>query len=81
MIYVRLAAPVVLENPFDAWFVSGTLRVKSVTTADGRTGYTLEQASAEPYNAEIHDQAARSSKAVEHHGHDLQSPVVHTSHQ
>lgn len=52
MIYVRLTAPVTVLSPFAAWSVQGVLRAASVTTADGRTGYTLENASAETYTAE-----------------------------
>ena len=55
LIYIKLVEPVTVENPFSAWFADGILRVASVTTEDGRTGYTLEQARAEPYNADKHE--------------------------
>ena len=59
MIYVKLIEPVTVLSPFYAWFVQGLLRVASVTTEDGRTGYTLEQARAEPYDAEKHDKISQ----------------------
>ena len=48
-----------MENPFSAWIVDGLLRVASVTTEDGRTGYTLEHADAEPYNPHEREPDAR----------------------
>ena len=55
MVYVKLIEPVTVLSPFSAWFVQGLLRVASVTTPDGRTGYTLDQARAERYDAKKHD--------------------------
>lgn len=52
MVYVELLEPVTVSDPFSAWLVRGVLRVASVTTEDGRTGYTLEQAHAEPYQVD-----------------------------
>jgi hypothetical protein len=59
MVYVKLIEPVTVLSPFSAWFVQGLLRVASVTTEDGRTGYTLEQARAERYDAEKHDKTSQ----------------------
>jgi hypothetical protein len=55
MVYVNLSEPIAVLDPFSAWFVQGLLRVASVTTEDGRTGYTLEHARAETYIADKHD--------------------------
>jgi hypothetical protein len=65
MIYVKLLDPVTVENPFSAWIVDGLLRVASVTTEDGRTGYTLEHADAEPYNPHEREPDARRIPTTE----------------
>ena len=49
MLYVYLGDPVPIQNPYAPVSVKGTIRVQSVETGEGPTGYTIEQASIEPY--------------------------------
>ena len=49
MVYVRLAEPLVVQNPYKPYSVTGTIRIATVATPDGPAGYTLSQAVAEPY--------------------------------
>lgn len=49
MVYVKLDDPVVVENPYRPYFVTGTMSIATVVTADGPTGYTISGAVIEPY--------------------------------
>lgn len=55
MVYVKLASPFGVKNLAAPYLVSGYIHVQSVTTEDGRTGYTIDRAQIEPYT-EIEDQ-------------------------
>ncbi|NRB38105.1 MAG: DUF3299 domain-containing protein [Pseudomonadales bacterium] len=49
MIYVFLAKPLEVTNPFQPIWVSGEMKLESVETDEGHTGYTLHNAKTESY--------------------------------
>lgn len=49
MVYVTLAEPLAVENPFDPVWVKGTLTLGSVATDEGPAGYSMSNAVAERY--------------------------------
>lgn len=49
MVYVRLAEPVVVENPLIPYQVTGEIQLVTVSTPGGPTGYTISNAAAAVY--------------------------------
>jgi hypothetical protein len=49
MVYVTLAEPLTVENPFDPIWVKGTITLKSISTDEGPAGYSMVDALAEDY--------------------------------
>ena len=49
MVYVTLAEPLAVENPFDPIWVEGTLTLETVATDEGPAGYSMNNATAERY--------------------------------
>jgi hypothetical protein len=49
MVYVTLDIPVVVTTPFDPIWVTGTMRLQTVATDEGPTGYSLAAAETRPY--------------------------------
>jgi hypothetical protein len=49
IVYVYLESPVPIQNPYAPVLLKGKLRVTSVITDEGATGYTVEQGKIEAY--------------------------------
>ena len=49
MVYVRLELPLAIENPYAPFWVKGNMDLETVETDEGPTGYTIKEASIEPY--------------------------------
>ena len=49
MVYVKLDEPVVIENPYIPYFVTGTIDIATIITPDGPAAYTISEASVELY--------------------------------
>lgn len=49
MVYVTLDIPVVVTTPFDPIWVTGTMRLQTVATDEGPTGYSIAAAQTRPY--------------------------------
>ena len=49
MVYVYLKSAIPIQNPYTPVLVKGKLKVKSVETDEGPTGYTVVEAGIEPY--------------------------------
>ena len=49
MVYVTLAQPLTVENPFEPVWVTGTLTLETVATDEGPAGYSMNSAAAERY--------------------------------
>ena len=49
MIYVYLEEPIAIQDPYAPVLVKGEMKVRSVDTDEGPTGYVIEQGLMEPY--------------------------------
>jgi hypothetical protein len=49
MVYVTLAEPLTVENPFDPIWVKGTITLQTISTDEGPAGYSMVDALAEDY--------------------------------
>lgn len=50
MIYVTLAKPLTVENPFEPIWVTGTINLDTVATDEGPAGYSMVNAKADHYD-------------------------------